>query len=120
MEIRLSEEHPLSDAVIWALLNEKLNDHISFEDFCGRIRSKAGEWQHISTHPRDDKPFLGMSADDDWPMAMKWQPYDEDEAAETGEPGFWIYCELLVADVTGAAEPVWWRPMIDLPPGVDA
>ena len=64
-----------------------------------------GEWQDISTAPKDGSAFLGYDPGDTWPSAMRWQAYDAEDVAEIGEPGFWTYCEDLIADAAGGASP---------------
>lgn len=75
------------------------------------------EGKDMSSAPRNGTVFFGMSSDDRWPQPMKWEAYSPDDAAELGEDGYWTYCEELIADVAGGANPVKWWPMIDLAGG---
>lgn len=74
-------------------------------------------WLDISTAPKDGTAFLGIGTSDKYPHAMEWTTYDDEVAEETGEEGYWSYCEALINEVTGGAEPTHWQPL-PAPPNV--
>ncbi|MBA4220146.1 MAG: hypothetical protein C0458_05380 [Methylobacterium sp.] len=75
----------------------------------------ADGWRDIASAPKDGEIFLGTGPEEAWPVAMLWQSYDADDAAEIGSDGYWTYAEQLIADVTGEAKPTHWRPLPEPP-----
>jgi hypothetical protein len=75
----------------------------------------ADGWRDIASAPKDGEIFLGTGPEEAWPVAMLWQAYDADDAAEIGSDGYWTYAEQLIADVTGEAKPTAWRPLPEPP-----
>ena len=78
------------------------------------------EWQPIETAPKDGTPFFGWEEPqrgNQWPVVIMWSEYDDEGKDEIGEEGFWLYCEELLADVAGEAEPTHWMPLPNPPIG---
>jgi len=72
------------------------------------------EWQPIETAPKDGTAFLAWEDDDrgnQWPVVIKWTEYETEEDREEFGEGFWQYCEELLSDVAGEAEPTHWLPL---------
>jgi hypothetical protein len=74
-------------------------------------QKEAEGWLSMDSAPKDGEIFLGIGPEEAWPVAMLWQAYDADDAAEIGSDGYWTYAEQLIADVTGEAKPTAWRPL---------
>jgi hypothetical protein len=55
-------------------------------------------WQDISTAPKDGTIIFVWADDYQWPEAVFYEKYDDETAAEVGEPGYWRFAEGILAD----------------------
>lgn len=77
------------------------------------------EWQDISTVPMDGSIIQVYAPGYEWPEVVFFERYDEADAEEIGEVGYWRYAETLLAEATddaGAEDWTHWMPL-PVPPG---
>ena len=67
-------------------------------------------WQPIETAPKGTDIFV-IELDYENPFIAHWEDYDEIDAAEFGEEGYWCPTEEILADIMGMIEPTMWAPL---------
>lgn len=77
------------------------------------------EWQDISTAPKDGLPIMAAMSSYEWPEVIQWEEYDQDDAEEVGEPGYWRYAEDVISDVAEVDISCFthWMPLPAAPKG---
>lgn len=76
------------------------------------------DWRPIETAPKDGTRIHVWADGYEWPETVEWALYDEADAEEIGEPGYWTYSESLMANaVDDCGEDDWthWCPLPEPP-----